>query len=106
MSNFVIKSAIYGDFNPSHPQAGAHAVDVSAALANALQHGSDGKVNINNNTMGGDPAYGIGKHFDAVFSNGTHEVHYAGREGETIEFKPMISPGDLLPGGAGKLFSL
>ena len=84
MSHYTVKSAVYGAFS-SNPQP-SQVANVTAALQAALDRSADGKVVVNNSSMGGDPSVGIDKHFGAVLNTGVGEQYYACGEGQTIDF--------------------
>ncbi|MGE4279657.1 MAG: hypothetical protein AB7G62_08735 [Magnetospirillum sp.] len=85
MSVLTVKFAVYGALVGGDENKSA-AVDVSAALQ-ALIDSNQGIVNINNDNMGGDPAYGDVKHFAAIVALGDNDKRYfACQEGQTIDF--------------------
>ena len=64
-----------------------HARDVTTQLQAALDApGNQGVVNINNDTMGGDPCSGKTKAFGAVVSLNGVSLFFACQEGQTVDF--------------------
>lgn len=61
-------------------------IDATGTLQALLPDNSDGIVLIDNDTMGGDPAYGFRKHFGAVVVVHGQSRAFACQEGQTINF--------------------
>lgn len=96
MSLYTVKSAVYGALDNSNPAA-CHAKDVRQILQHLLDGGA-ARIAITNDSMGGDPLVGIGKHFAAVVaSNGADHVYACG-EGQAIDFGHPGNIGGLLGG--------
>ena len=77
--------AVYGAMREDDPDSMQAAV-VTAALQDQFNQHANGVVTINNQTMGGDPAKGHGKHFGAVVEVDGVAVPFACAEGQTIDF--------------------
>ena len=85
MSALQVKVAIYGALCGGQDQM--HAMDVTTQLQAALDSaGNSGIVNINNDSMGGDPCRGTTKAFGAVVALNGVPLFYACLEGQTIDF--------------------
>jgi hypothetical protein len=64
-----------------------HANDVTTQLQAALDAlGNNGEVNINNDSMGGDPCHGKTKAFGAVVSLNGVPMYFACLEGQSVDF--------------------
>ena len=84
-SPLQVKVAIYGTLCGG--QDNMHARDVTTQLQAALDApGNGGVVNINNDTMGGDPCRGTTKYFGAVLTLNGQPLFFACAEGQTVDF--------------------
>jgi hypothetical protein len=85
-----VQIAVYGALCGG--QDNMHARDVTVQLQAALDApGNEGIVNINNDTMGGDPCHGTTKHFGAVVSLNGVLLYFACQEGQTVDFFHSVS---------------
>lgn len=82
----TVVTAVYGALNGGN-ENNSQAVNVTAQLQGAINN-SQGVVNIDNTTMGGDPSTGNTKHFGAVVQlcNSSFTNYFACQEGQTIDF--------------------
>ncbi len=80
---YAVKFAVYGGIGSGGTLNAA--ANVQQALQNLL-NASNGKVAINNVTMGGDPAPFIAKQFAAVVNVNGVDRNFACQEGQTINF--------------------
>jgi hypothetical protein len=80
-------SAAYGGLRDGNPNQ-AEAADVTQALQQFFDAnpGARGLVTINNQTMGGDPAVGVLKHFGAIVDVDGNRFSFACQENQTIDF--------------------
>jgi hypothetical protein len=79
--------AVYGALKPEYGHFKAECRDVKNILQTLLDQSSNKVVEINNTTMGGDPADGVVKHFAAIVEyNNTERRPYACQENQTIDF--------------------
>jgi hypothetical protein len=92
MSALVVKFAVYGALAGGDENK-TQAVNVQTALQTAIDS-SQGIVNINNNTMGGDPSKGNSKHFGAIVALDNVDRYFACYEGQTIDFYHTAEPSD------------
>jgi hypothetical protein len=82
-----VKFAVYGALRDGN-QDNTEAAVVTAALQTAIDnspHGN-GVVTIDNNSMGGDPANRVQKHFGAIVEVDGTDRPFACLEGQTIDF--------------------
>ena len=85
MSSLQVQFAVYGALCGGQDQM--HARDVTAQLQAALDApGNSGVVNINNDSMGGDPCSGKTKAFGAIVSLDGQFMYFACLEGQTVDF--------------------
>ena len=85
MSALKVLVAVYGALCGNEDQM--HAQDVTQQLQVALDHSQPaGVVNINNDTMGGDPCRGTTKAFGAVVSLDGANLFFACQEGQSVDF--------------------
>lgn len=88
--SITVKFAVYGALKGGNENQ-TQAIDVSGPLQAQID-ASQGIVNINNGTMGGDPSKGNGKHFAAIVDvDGNQNVCFACAEGQTIDFHHWIA---------------
>jgi hypothetical protein len=78
-------SAVYGALRDGNPDK-TEAADVTRALQRALDNTVGEVVTINNANMGGDPAFGVVKHFGAVVDVNGRRRAFACQEGQSIDF--------------------
>jgi hypothetical protein len=99
-SPLQVLSAVYGALcgGPDN----MHACNVTNQLQAALDApGNGGVVNINNETMGGDPCPRTTKSFGAVVSLNGVSMYFACQEGQTVDFFHSVCPvGDETTEGA------
>lgn len=89
-SPLQVQIAVYGALCGG--QDNMHARDVSTQLQAALDApGNQGVVNINNDTMGGDPCSGKTKAFGAVVNLNGVPLYFACLEGQTVDFFHSVS---------------
>ena len=83
----VVKFAVYGGLRDGN-QDSTEAADVKTALEAAIANSPNGNevVRIDNESMGGDPAEGVQKHFGAIVEVDLVERPFACLEGQTIDF--------------------
>ena len=85
MSALTVVSAVYGCLCGDENQM--HARDVTQNLQVALDRSDPrGVVNINNDSMGGDPCNGKTKAFGAIVSLDGENLYFACLEGQTVDF--------------------
>ncbi|HEY0729426.1 MAG TPA: hypothetical protein VGD38_15205 [Pyrinomonadaceae bacterium] len=85
MSVLQVQVAVYGALCGGPDQM--HARDVTAQLQAALNSKTNnGVVNINNDSMGGDPCSGKTKAFGAVVTLDGTPLFFACLEGQTVDF--------------------
>ncbi len=82
-TTFDVKGAAYGAPEKENVM---RALDATKALQKALHDSPNGAVNINNQTMGGDPWPGHPKEFGAIVEVNGDRRAFACKEGETIDF--------------------
>ncbi|MBL8149422.1 MAG: hypothetical protein JNN15_05805 [Blastocatellia bacterium] len=90
MATLVVKFAVYGALAGGDENK-SQAANVQAALQTAI-NSSQGIVNINNDTMGGDPSKGNRKHFGAIVTLDNVDRYFACYEGQTIDFYHTAEP--------------
>jgi hypothetical protein len=85
MAALQVKVAIYGALCGGPDDM--HARDVTRQLQAALDSPTNnGRVNINNDSMGGDPCRGTTKAFGAVVALDGVPLFFACLEGQTVDF--------------------
>ena len=85
MSALQVQIAVYGTLCGG--QDNMRGRNVTAQLQAALDApGNNGVVNINNDTMGGDPCHGTTKYFGAVVILDNTPLYFACQEGQTVDF--------------------
>jgi hypothetical protein len=79
--------AAYGALRDGN-QDNTEAADVTVALQQAIDNSprGNGVVRIDNTSMGGDPADGVGKHFGAIVEVDGVRRAFACQENQTIDF--------------------
>jgi hypothetical protein len=85
MAEFSVGFAVYGGLRQGVPGATEAAI-VTNNLKGQLAANPSGVVKINNQTMGGDPAPGVVKHFGAIVSVDGALHGFACQENQTINF--------------------
>ena len=82
---YQVQFAVYGAlFNGDENDMRAN--DVTGVLQDQLNNSSSGVLNINNDTMGGDPCVGYTKAFGALVVVADDPKWFACTEGQTIDF--------------------
>ena len=83
----VVKFAVYGGLRDGNPDS-SEAADVQFALGAAIDNSPNGNgvVRIDNESMGGDPALDVQKHFGAIVTVDGVDRYFACLEGQTIDF--------------------
>lgn len=90
MGALQVKVAVYGALCGG--QDDMHARDVTKQLQSALDSTANkGVVNINNDSMGGDPCRGKTKAFGAVVALDGVPLFFACLEGQTVDFFHSVS---------------
>jgi hypothetical protein len=77
--------AVFGALRDGN-QDNTEAAIVTAALQDQFGQHPNGVVTINNQTMGGDPAIGVQKHFGAIVEVDGVPRAFACQENQTIDF--------------------
>jgi hypothetical protein len=85
--SLTVRFAVYGALRDGN-QDNTEAAVVTNALQEAINNSpnENGVVTINNETMGGDPARGVQKHFGAIVEVDGRPHAFACLEGQTIDF--------------------
>ena len=77
--------AVYGALRDGNSDK-TEAADVTSALQQVLDQTVGEVVEINNDNMGQDPAFGVVKHFGALVDVDGRRRAFACQEGKTIDF--------------------
>jgi hypothetical protein len=85
MSKITVEFAVYGALYDGNPDISLVS-NVKPSLQTAIDSSSDGRVVINNETMGGDPCPLYLKGFGATIIRDEITRYYVCTEGQTVNF--------------------